>query len=76
MMIVPRSCSLLEATTIFLQQPYSMRTLKRNIKQSEAITAYKLYPGRSNYTCAETGWDNVADFALNWTPVPSAGELD
>jgi pimeloyl-ACP methyl ester carboxylesterase len=49
---------------------------KKNTKHSEAITAYKLFPGRSHYTCGEDGWEAVADFALSWALNPRAGELD
>jgi pimeloyl-ACP methyl ester carboxylesterase len=37
------------------------------------ITAYKLFPGRSHYTCGERGWEQVADFALDWALAPTAG---
>jgi pimeloyl-ACP methyl ester carboxylesterase len=43
---------------------------------SEAITAYKLFPGRSHYTCGEDGWEEVADFALDWALAPTPGGLD
>jgi pimeloyl-ACP methyl ester carboxylesterase len=49
---------------------------EKNAKHSRAITAYKLFPGRSHYTCGEKGWEEVADFALDWSLAPSAGELD
>ncbi|MFE9428146.1 alpha/beta hydrolase [Kitasatospora sp. NPDC006697] len=47
----------------------------KNTKHSEAITAYKLFDGRSHYTCGEPGWEAVADFALDWALAPVAGEL-
>lgn len=49
---------------------------KKNAKHSEAVTAYKLFPGRSHYTCGEPGWEAVADFALDWALNPRSGELD
>jgi alpha-beta hydrolase superfamily lysophospholipase len=49
---------------------------QKNIKHSEATTAYKLFPGRSHFTCGEPGWEKVADFAMDWALAPSAGELD
>jgi pimeloyl-ACP methyl ester carboxylesterase len=49
---------------------------KKNLKHSTAITAYKLFPGRDHFTCGEPGWEEVADFALNWALDPRAGELD
>jgi alpha-beta hydrolase superfamily lysophospholipase len=53
-----------------------LENFKKNIKHSEAITAYKLFPGRSHYTCGETGWEEVADLALDWALAPSPGKLD
>ncbi len=37
-------------------------------KQSQAASAteFKLYPNRSHWTCMEPGWEEVADFALDW----------
>ncbi|RQS60694.1 alpha/beta hydrolase [Burkholderia sp. Bp8963] len=49
---------------------------EKNAKQSQAITAYKLFAGRSHYTCGEKGWEEVADFALDWALAPAAGNLD
>ena len=34
--------------------------------RSGAVTEYKLFPGRSHWTIAEPGWEEVADFALEW----------
>jgi pimeloyl-ACP methyl ester carboxylesterase len=48
----------------------------KNATHSRAITAYKLFPGRSHYTCGEKGWEAVADCALDWALAPRAGELD
>jgi pimeloyl-ACP methyl ester carboxylesterase len=47
----------------------------KNAKHSTAITAYKLFPGRDHFTCGAAGWEQVADFALNWALEPLAGEL-
>jgi alpha-beta hydrolase superfamily lysophospholipase len=33
---------------------------------SKAVTAYKEFPGRSHWTIAEPGWEEVADYALSW----------
>ena len=35
-------------------------------RKSTAITAYKEYPGRSHYTLGQDGWEEVADYALEW----------
>jgi len=34
--------------------------------RSGAVTEYKLFPGRSHWTIAEPGWEEVADYALEW----------
>jgi pimeloyl-ACP methyl ester carboxylesterase len=34
--------------------------------KSSAITDYKEFDGRSHWTCAEPGWEQVADYALSW----------
>ncbi len=34
--------------------------------KSKAITDYKEFPGRSHWTIAEPGWEEVADYALAW----------
>jgi pimeloyl-ACP methyl ester carboxylesterase len=40
-----------------------------NLKQyrkSDAITELKEFPGRSHYTLGQEGWEEVADYALDW----------
>lgn len=34
--------------------------------ESQAITAYKEFPGRSHYILGQAGWEEVADYALSW----------
>jgi pimeloyl-ACP methyl ester carboxylesterase len=34
--------------------------------KSKAITDYREFPGRSHWTIAEPGWEEVADYALAW----------
>jgi pimeloyl-ACP methyl ester carboxylesterase len=34
--------------------------------KSLAVTEYKEFPERSHFTLGETGWEAVADFALDW----------
>lgn len=48
---------------------------ERNANGSRAISAYKLFDGRSHYTCGEQGWEEVADFALDWALAPAPGDL-
>lgn len=35
-------------------------------KHAKSATELKIYPTRSHYLCAEPGWEEVADFALEW----------
>ncbi|WBB67023.1 alpha/beta fold hydrolase [Micromonospora sp. WMMD812] len=34
--------------------------------KSRALTAYHEFPGRSHFTVGQDGWEEVADYALNW----------
>jgi pimeloyl-ACP methyl ester carboxylesterase len=46
------------------------RTSRTNFKlyhRSTALTEYKEFPGRSHYTLGQDGWEEVADYALDWT---------
>jgi pimeloyl-ACP methyl ester carboxylesterase len=38
--------------------------------RSKAITAYKEFPGRTHFILGQTGWEEVADFALDWALNP------
>jgi pimeloyl-ACP methyl ester carboxylesterase len=38
----------------------------RRQKASPSRTEFKLYPGRSHWTCLDAGWEEVADHALDW----------
>ncbi len=38
-------------------------------KKSAALTEYHEFPGRSHWTCAEPGWEEIADTALSWAVV-------
>lgn len=39
---------------------------------SPATTAYKEFPGRSHFLIGEKGWEEVADYALDWAVAHSA----
>jgi len=41
----------------------------KKYKKSAAVTEYHEFPGRSHWTCAEPGWEEVADMALSWAVV-------
>ncbi len=35
-------------------------------KRAQSLTELKIFEDRSHYLCAEPGWEEVADFALDW----------
>ncbi|MET3521898.1 alpha/beta hydrolase [Mesorhizobium abyssinicae] len=35
-------------------------------KQAPSTTELKIFPNRSHWTCLQPGWEEVADFALDW----------
>jgi pimeloyl-ACP methyl ester carboxylesterase len=56
--------------------PQTSRTNFKLYHRSKAITEYKEFPGRSHYTVGQDGWEEVADYALEWAtshaPTPHA----
>ena len=36
-------------------------------KSTRAVTEFKVFPGRSHYTLGQAGWEEVADYALDWS---------
>jgi alpha-beta hydrolase superfamily lysophospholipase len=38
----------------------------KRFARGEALTEYKEYPGRSHFTIGQDGWEEVADYALQW----------
>lgn len=38
----------------------------KHYRKSSAVTDYKEFPGRSHYTVGQDGWEEVADYALEW----------
>ena len=43
----------------------AMSNAKKYTNES-VVTDYKEFPGRSHFTLGQPGWDEVADYALNW----------
>ncbi|MGX5851378.1 hypothetical protein ACWGTO_30505 [Mesorhizobium sp. PL10] len=35
-------------------------------KQAPSNTEIKIYPNRAHWICIQPGWEEVADFALDW----------
>lgn len=46
--------------------PPSVNKSNRNHYKSTSITDYHEFPARSHFTVGEPGWEEVADYALNW----------
>ena len=42
------------------------RSAADHYAKSDAITAYREFPGRSHWTIGEPGWEEIADYALEW----------
>jgi alpha-beta hydrolase superfamily lysophospholipase len=42
------------------------RAIYRRQKRAGSPTELKIYPGRSHWTAMDPGWEDVADFALDW----------
>ncbi|MBS1883941.1 MAG: alpha/beta hydrolase [Actinobacteria bacterium] len=48
------------------------KQMAKKQSRSPAVTDYKEFPGRSHYTVGQEGWEEVADYALDW----AQGQLD
>ncbi|WP_422773031.1 alpha/beta hydrolase [Plantactinospora sp. WMMC1484] len=46
--------------------PSVTRAIAGRYRKSTAVTGYKEFPGRPHYTVGQAGWEEVADYALNW----------
>jgi pimeloyl-ACP methyl ester carboxylesterase len=44
----------------------------KHYRYSKSITDYKEFPGRSLYTVGQDGWEEVADYALEWATMHAA----
>jgi pimeloyl-ACP methyl ester carboxylesterase len=43
--------------------------------KTKAVTEYKEFPERTHYTLGQKGWEEVADYALEWALTRSADEV-
>jgi pimeloyl-ACP methyl ester carboxylesterase len=50
--------------------PAINRTIAKLQHRSKSITAYKEFTGRSHFILGQPGWEEVADFALDWALRP------
>ena len=46
--------------------PASLNEANFKHYKSKAVTEFKTFPGRSHYTLGQAGWEEVADYALDW----------
>jgi pimeloyl-ACP methyl ester carboxylesterase len=46
----------------------------KHYKHSTAITELKAFPGRAHYTIGQDGWEEVADYALEWATTHARAE--
>jgi alpha-beta hydrolase superfamily lysophospholipase len=42
------------------------KAVAKKYERSGALTEYKEFPGRSHFTLGQEGWEEVADYALDW----------
>ena len=49
-----------------LAPPSVVRANVRAYRKSIAITEYKEFPGRTHFIIAQSGWPQVAEFAIDW----------
>jgi alpha-beta hydrolase superfamily lysophospholipase len=40
--------------------------VRKYIKNSSAVTDYREFPNRTHHTVGQKGWEEVADFAIQW----------
>ncbi|MFC3960945.1 alpha/beta hydrolase [Nocardia jiangsuensis] len=55
-----------------IMPPAVNRSNAKLYHKSAAVTDYHEFPGRSHWTCAEPGWQEVADHALEWALAQAA----
>ncbi|MFL5488238.1 MAG: alpha/beta hydrolase [Gemmatimonadaceae bacterium] len=49
--------------------------LRKYVKNSTAVTDYREFPNRTHHTVGQTGWEEVADFALQWAKENARGQV-
>jgi pimeloyl-ACP methyl ester carboxylesterase len=46
--------------------PSTIEANYRKQRHAPSVTDFKSFPGRSHFLCAEPGWEEVADYAIEW----------
>jgi pimeloyl-ACP methyl ester carboxylesterase len=54
---------------VLIPPSLNLANAKKYLK-SKSIIAYKEYPGRCHFTVGQDGWEEVADYALDWAKKP------
>jgi pimeloyl-ACP methyl ester carboxylesterase len=49
-----------------LMPPAVNQSNAKHYRHTNSVTDYKEFPGRSHYTVGQDGWEEVADYALEW----------
>jgi len=57
---------LIAASQDHLAPPTMVRAIARAYRNSLATTDFREFPGRTHFIIAQSGWQEVASFALNW----------
>jgi len=49
-----------------ISPPSVVEANTRLYRKSSALTDYRLFPGRTHFVLGQAGWEEVADYALDW----------
>ncbi len=52
------------------------RQASKRFARGEALSEYKEFPGRSHFTIGQDGWEEVADYALDWAAEHAKGTVE
>ena len=49
--------------------------VRKYVRNSTAVTDYREFPNRTHHTVGQKGWEEVADFALQWAIANARGQV-
>jgi len=49
--------------------------VRKYVKNSTALTDYREFPKRTHHTVGQTGWEEVADHAIQWANMNARGQV-
>lgn len=49
--------------------------MRKYIKGSSAVTDYREIPNPTHHTVSQKGWEEVADFAIQWANMHAVGQV-